>query len=156
MVVRAVAGLGVLVALAGCQTAYSEMTGREGVRAEPILDDVYRIRARGNIFTEAATVEDFILLKAAETTVAAGAKYFVIEEEKNRTTVMRERLPGYSFSGSGTRMTIPGASEDLVEPATDVKIRVLRLAPKAPVPKDALDADQIIANVGPRVKRPGG
>jgi hypothetical protein len=37
------------------------------------MTDVYRINARGNVYTSADRVQDFALLKAAETTLAAGA-----------------------------------------------------------------------------------
>src|SRR5262245_46186575 len=65
-------------ALSGCATKYQEMGFTGGVAAQQITADTWRIQSRGNAYTGAATVQDFVLLKAAETATAAGATHFQI------------------------------------------------------------------------------
>src|SRR5215471_8220818 len=65
-------------ALVGCATKYQEMSFTGGVAAEQITADTWRIRARGNAYTNSSTVQDYVLLKAAETTQAAAGTYFQI------------------------------------------------------------------------------
>jgi hypothetical protein len=62
-----------LAVIGGCATKYQEMGLTGGVTAEPVMTDVYRIVARGNGYTSADRVQDFVLLKAAETTLAVAA-----------------------------------------------------------------------------------
>jgi len=65
-----------------------------GVRASETTDDVRRICGRGNAPTEAATVQDFVLLEAAETTLAAGGTQFVIVGRKTSAGRGRAGRPG--------------------------------------------------------------
>jgi hypothetical protein len=67
--------------------------GFTGVAAEPLMTDVYRIVARGNGYTSADKVQDFTLLKAAETTIAAGGNYFIVLSEADRTAIMSGQTP---------------------------------------------------------------
>ncbi|MBR1273387.1 CC0125/CC1285 family lipoprotein [Bradyrhizobium sp. AUGA SZCCT0283] len=62
--------------LIGCGTKYQEMGFTGGVSAEQITKDTFRIVARGNGNTRSTTIQDYALLKAAETTKAAGATHF--------------------------------------------------------------------------------
>ena len=73
--------------LSGCATKYQEMGFTGGVSAEPVMTDVYRIVGRGNGYTSSDRVQDFVLLKAAETTLAAGGSYFLIVNDADRTNV---------------------------------------------------------------------
>src|SRR5258708_17430666 len=80
--------------LGGCATKYQDMSFAGGVAAEPVMTDTYRILARGNGYTAAARVEDFVLLKAAETTIAAGGSHFVVVNQSNQTSVAVGEKPG--------------------------------------------------------------
>jgi hypothetical protein len=66
------------VALSGCATKCQDMGWSSGVAAEPVMTDVFRIVSRANAYTGRDRVQDFTLLKAAETTIAAGGNYFLI------------------------------------------------------------------------------
>jgi hypothetical protein len=145
------------LALAGCATRYQEMGATGGVTAAQMTDDLWRITARGNLYTDAATIQDHVLLKAAETTVAAGRTHFVIvgKHDAGRggssglytigTLGGSNEQFGYGLIGSGRR-----------ELGEDLMIRILPLDIPAEDKADAIDARQIIANVGRRVKRPEG
>jgi hypothetical protein len=59
--------------LVACAIKYQDMGFTGGVAAKPAMTDTYRILARDNGYTAAARVEDFVLLKAAETTLSVAA-----------------------------------------------------------------------------------
>ena len=139
--------------LAGCVTRYQEMGPTGGVNAAPITDDLYRISARGNLYTDNGTIQDYVLLKAAETTVAAGRTHFAIVGKQDgsgsRGLYTRSALGtvdehyGFGLIAGGRR-----------EPAEDLMIRLLAPTASAADKAETIDARQIIANVGERVKRP--
>ena len=68
--------------LGGCATKYQDMGFTGGVAAEPVMTDVYRIVARGNGYTSSDRIQDFVEMKASETTLAAGSAYFVISRSE--------------------------------------------------------------------------
>src|SRR5688572_19690822 len=83
-----------LLALAACSTPYTGGMGlMGGVEAQPITGDIYRIQARGNAYTDAARVQDFVLLKAAETTLAVGKTHFLLGASSDATRVGTFRTP---------------------------------------------------------------
>lgn len=145
----------VVMGLAGCATRYQEMGPTGGVTAAPITDDLWRISARGNLYTDAGTIQDFVLLKAAETTVAAGRTHFVIVGKHDagrggssglytqQALGTSTEQHGFGLVGSGRRQI----GEDLM-------IRLLPLAAPAADKAEAIEAKQIIDNVGRRLKRP--
>ena len=119
-------------ALTSCATKYQDMGFMGGVSAQPIMTDVYRIRARGNGYTASATVQDFYLLKAAETTIGAGGSHFLIMAADNQTRVATGQTPGYANTSvvGNTAFTTytPGTTYNIVKPGQDVMIRVLHLS----------------------------
>ena len=56
-----------LFVLSGCATPYQDMGLRGGVEAQRMTVDTYRIIARGNGYTGGTTIQDYTMLKAAET-----------------------------------------------------------------------------------------
>lgn len=141
----------VALALAGCATRYQEMGVTGGVSAAPVTDDVWRISARGNLHTEAATIQDYVLLKAAETTLAAGRTHFVIVGKQGAA----RGLYGTLALGGGTEQGGFGLlPQSRKEPGEDLMIRLLPVNAPAEDRAEALEARQIVANIGPRVKRP--
>jgi uncharacterized lipoprotein len=78
----------ILVTLAACSTGYQEMGLTGGVKAEQMSADTFRVTARGNGLTEKTTVEDYVLLKAAETTKEAGGTHFVIINAEDASKVL--------------------------------------------------------------------
>lgn len=138
--------------LVGCATKYQEMGFTGGVEAEQITSDTWRIKSRGNAYTSSATVQDFVLLKAAETTKAAGGNHFILISASDASRVGVVTSPGTAtttVSGNTAFTTVsPGASREYIKPGQDAYIRVL----KAPAP-GAFSADEIIQFIGARVKR---
>ena len=80
----AVAGLvAAAFALSGCvnPTYYQPTVDDEGYSDQRVSDDHYRISFSGNSVTPRDTVENYLLYRAAEITVATGHDYFVIVDQ---------------------------------------------------------------------------
>ncbi|MER2605146.1 MAG: hypothetical protein ABTQ29_04895 [Siculibacillus sp.] len=158
----AVSGLVVvsMLALGGCATRYQEMGATGGVTAAQMTDDVWRISVRGNVYTEETAMQDFLLLKAAETTIAAGRSHFVIVGMQDVGPARAGRQTGlYAFgtgTGHGLRREEIGFSRAGQMAGEDVMIRLLPPTATAEEKAKGLDAHQLVANIAPRVKRPQG
>ena len=146
------------LALAGCATKYQDLGFSGGVAAQPITHDTYRIVARDNGYTAGTTVQDFVLLKAAETAKASGNSHFAIVSGSDATTSAVGQTAGYAQTNfiGGTDFTTysPGISYNIIKPGQDGYIRVSTPKKGEPLPVGAFAADVIIANVGLQVKRP--
>ena len=145
------------VFLAACSTPYQEMGFRGGVQSEQVTASTYRIVASGNSFTGRRAIQDYTLLKAAETTKAAGGTHFLIVGAEDASRVSYDYSPGRAtttFSGNIASTTYsPARATADIKPGQDTYIRVLPLAPGLPAPPDAYAADEIIQFVGSRVSR---
>jgi hypothetical protein len=143
--------------LAGCATTYGDMGLTGGVDAAPMTNDTFRISARGNGFTDATTIQDYAMLKAAETTLAAGKTHFAIitgKDVTNRSYGQTSGTINTSFIGNTAFTTYnPGYVYDIVKPGEDLMIRVFTPAKGAALPANAFNAQEIFDNVNPRIKR---
>lgn len=129
--------------VAGCGTPYQEKGARGGVEAQQITADTYRIKANTNVYTDDTETRDYVLLKAAETTKAAGGTHFVligIEDANQRTS-------GDAFRGRNVSF---GTADQMIKPGHDTIIRIYKKAPKD---IGNFTADEVIQSVGSRVKR---
>ena len=142
--------------LAGCATKYQDMGFTGGVKAERITTDTYRIVARGNGYTDKTTIQDYVLLKAAETTVAAGCTHFGLISSADASRVGSITTPGTAQTSIYGRTAFttytPGSTTSFIKPGEDAYIRVLKLAPGQQV-QGAMSAAEIIQFIGPRVQR---
>jgi hypothetical protein len=129
--------------LVGCSTPYQEMGFSGGVTAQPITRDTYRIVSRGNSYTSTTAVQDYVLLKAAETTKQAGGTHFALISARDASRVSYETFYDRGFASTDTE----------IKPGEDAHIRVLKLSPGTSAPTGAYNADEIIQFVGSRVKR---
>lgn len=144
--------------LSGClSTPYGEMSWTGGVAASQITSDTYRISSRGNGYTSNTTIQDYMLLKAAETTQAAGATHFVVISSADATRTSIGQTPGSAtttFSMGTARTTFdPGMTYQISKPGEDAYIRIVRLNPGQQPPPGAFAAAEIITFIGPRVQR---
>jgi hypothetical protein len=153
---RQMAALAGALLLAACATKYQDMGFSGGVMAEPVMTDVYRIVARGNSYTSVDRVQDFALMKAAETTLAAGGNFFVIVNEADRTSVVTGQTSGFAQTSvvGHTAITTytPGSTYNIIKPGEAVMIRVLRVAANQPPPPGAFSAQDIVNTIGPRLR----
>ena len=146
-----------LVLLTGCSTPYQEMGFTGGVGAQQMTADTYRIISRGNAYTGSTAIQDYTLLKAAETTRSAGATHFMIISAADASRTGAIISPGQAtttFHGNTASTTYsPATAHNYIKPGQDTYIRVVTVAPGQAPPPGALSADEIIQFVGARVKR---
>jgi hypothetical protein len=142
---------------AGCSTPYQEMGFGGGVEAQQMTANTYRIVARGNGYTSGTAIQDYALLKAAETTKQAGATHFEVISASDASSVGAVTTPGQAttiITGSTARTTFtPATTHTFLKPGQDAYIRVLTLKPGQPTPAGVYQADEIIQYVGSRVPR---
>lgn len=118
--------------------------------AAPVTNDVYRISARGNGYTDATTIQDYALLKAAETTLGAGKTYFEVINARDATASTTQQTAGSFNRGIfGGIVYNPGFNYDIVKPGEDMMIRVSNVAGPT-----SYKAQEVYNNINPRVKRP--
>ncbi|QBR71897.1 hypothetical protein CU048_12150 [Beijerinckiaceae bacterium] len=145
--------------LIGCATKYQNMGFGGGVTAQAITNDTYRIVARGNGYTSGTAIQDYVLLKAAETAVAAGQTHFAILGADDASSDQVGQTAGSSQTNviGNTAMTTyqPGTVYNIHKPGKDVYVRVFTPRKGEALPSGSFAADEIIANIGPRVPRDG-
>lgn len=124
--------------LAGCATPYQESGFLGGVSAMQVSSDTFVISGRGNGFTDSQTIQRYVMRKAAETTLSAGATYFVIVGAENQT-----RSGTYISGSADSFSTMP-----YVKPGQDVTIRILREPLPSPMPAGAYSARDVLQYVG--------
>jgi hypothetical protein len=143
--------------LAACSTPYQEMGFTGGVSAQQMTSETFRISARGNGYTDATSVQDFLMLKAAETTTQNGGTHFVVVSaaDASRTAeIVTGGTARTSFVGNtATTSYTPPTVHNVFKPGQDAYIRVLKIGPGQQPPPNAISAAEIIQFVGPRVKR---
>ncbi|MFZ1104971.1 MAG: hypothetical protein WAN86_19320 [Hyphomicrobiaceae bacterium] len=141
----------------GCATPYQSMGFTGGVEAQQMTANSFRIVARGNGYTPATTVQDYAILKAAETTKQAGGTHFAIISASDASSAGHVVVPGQAHTSVVGRTAYttytPATAYRFVRPGQDVYIRVLTVQPGRQPPPGAFSADEIIRYVGGRVKR---
>jgi len=129
-----------------------------GVEAQQMTADTYRIVVRGNGYTGGQTVQDFTILKAAETAKKAGATHFAIISASDASSTGAIVVPGQAqttFTGNMAYTSYtPSTVHQYVKPGQDTYIRVFSIPPGQKAGTGMLSADEIIQFVGSRVKRP--
>ncbi|RTL64640.1 MAG: hypothetical protein EKK41_21140 [Hyphomicrobiales bacterium] len=146
------------VILSGCSTPYQTMGWSGGVDAERMTTDTYRIVARGNGYTSSTTIQDYTVLKAAETTKQAGGTHFMIvgAADASRTgTIVTPGQAQTTVSGNTAMTTYtPAQAHSFIKPGQDTYIKVVNVLPGQAPPPGAISADEVIQFVGPRAKKP--
>lgn len=152
-----IALLALALTLSACSTPYQEMGFMGGVAAQRMTADTYRIVSRGNGYTGQTQVQDYTMLKAAETTKAAGGTHFRVVSAQDATREGAFVNPGHAnttfYANTASTTYTPATVTPVIKPGEDTYIRVLTLAPGQAAPPDAISADEIIQFVGARVKR---
>jgi hypothetical protein len=145
------------LALAGCATKYQDMGFGGGVAAQQMSANVYRIEARGNGYTARNVVQDYMLLKAAETTKSSGNTHFTVVDQGDASTTASIVTPGSARTNivGNTAYTSysPATVTPIFKPGADAYIKVLTVPQGQQAPVGAISADEIIQYVGSRVQR---
>jgi transcriptional regulator of nitric oxide reductase len=151
-----------LLVLAACGTPYQDMGFLGGVEATQIDSNTFRITASGNAYTGTNTVQNYALLKAADTTLAQGCDYFVILGAQDRSSTSYSETPVQAQSSTNlvgptavTNTTMTGGDiETLFKPGQALMIKVYK--GQKPDQANAFDAHEIETYIGPKVKRSAG
>jgi hypothetical protein len=175
-----IAAIGLSMGLAACETATPYQPLQRGSHtgggfSERRLDaDHFGVTFRGNADTPRATVESYMLYRAAEITVAQGYDWFeTVDHHTDRRTETRVEPdpfygPGYrwgyfrpdwEFYGPGYGWRGRGPYWGGADVETFQKFRAsaeiaLHHGPKPGDNPRALDAREVLANLGPKIKRP--
>lgn len=155
---RFCAALLVAYLVCGCSTPYQNMGFMGGVEAQQMTRDTFRIVGRGNGYTASTTIQDYVILKAAETTRQTGGTHFAIISASDASSSGHVVVPGQAHTtvmGNMASTTYtPATVHQYVRPGQDVYIRVFTIAQGQHPPRGTFSADEIIQFVGSRVKRP--
>lgn len=145
------------LAVSACATKYQDMGFTGGVAAHQMANDLYRIEARGNGYTGRNVVQDYMLLKAAETTKSTGHTHFTVVDQGDASSTAAMVTPGSAqtnFIGRSAYTTYtPATVTPIFKPGADAYIKVLTVPNGQQPPAGAISADEIIQFVGSRVKR---
>ena len=151
-----------------CATTYGELGGLmdDGVTAQRLTQDTFRIVSRGNGATEHGTVHDFAMLRAAETVRSACLTHFIVEQGEDRTeveesvtpestttTVEKVKQKDGTFKKVERVVHTPESTSVTVRPGADLYIRALAVRPGETPPAGAVSAEEVLTFVGPRVQR---
>lgn len=151
-----VAALAVL-GLTGCATPYQSMGFSGGVEAQQMTANTFRIVARGNGYASGTTIQDYVAMKAAETTRQAGGNHFIVISAGDASSSSYVSTPGQmqtSVIGNTAFTTYnPGSTYQISKPGQDAYIRVIKVPVGQAPPQGAFPADEVIQFVGARVKR---
>lgn len=146
-----------MILVGGCATPYQDMGFSGGVEAQRMTADTYRIVARGNGYTSGTTIQDYTMLKAAETTKQAGGTHFAIISASNASRAGTIVTPGQAQTSviGNTAFTTysPAMAYNYVKPGQDTYIRIFTISPGRQPPQGLFSADEIIQFVGSRIKR---
>ncbi|SDR63943.1 hypothetical protein SAMN05519103_09211 [Rhizobiales bacterium GAS113] len=125
--------LALTLALASCIAPYQPPVLSSGAEARQIRRDTWRIFVRGPDFPSAAVAQDFVLLQAAQTTLARGTHLIVLS-------------PAVGFSTAE-----PTVASNIATPGEGLVIRIITVRPGKPAPAGAINADRLAQIVRARL-----
>lgn len=138
-------------------TPYQPLQKGEGYAEQKIESNRYRITFDGNFRTRKQTVENFMLYRAAEITLANGGSYFVVTDQNTEADTRYTQ----TFSGVGSDVFatrgLLGVGISSSIPTTEYQAQADILIYKGKKPENnprAYDAREIQLNLGPLITRP--
>lgn len=161
---RTAAAAVLLLVAAGCAevTPYAPAVDGKGYADQRIESDRYQVSFKGNSVTPRDTVENYLLYRAAEVTLASGHGYFrVIDHETDRQTAYlwttTAAVPGYypySYGGYGAFASFgSGSARPVTSFEAYAQIIVLD-RPGRDRDDKVFDAQDVVRNLGPTIVRP--
>lgn len=160
------------VALCACSTPYQDMGLMGGVKATQIDATTLRIVGKGNAYTGAETIQNYVFLKAAEETQRLGYDMFLVLDEQNSKKIGVITTPGSATSyttgsataygtgnfanayGSSTTRTYytPGSVIPYEKPRTNIMIKLFKGIKPENAPPNLFVASEIIQYLGPQMR----
>jgi hypothetical protein len=141
-------------------TPYQPAVNGLGYSEQKLEPGRYRISFAGNDLTPRSTVEDYLLYRAAELTLAEGHDYFVLLDPSTQADVSYSHNLGiYGSYGRYAWYPRPafGAGLGTVTPYTQYEAQAQILMRSGKKPADnprAYDAGEVKKNLEPAVQRP--
>jgi hypothetical protein len=152
----------VVLGLGGCEqpTPYQPALGDGGYAEQAIEANRYRVAFYGNASTPRESVENALLYRAAELTMAHQKDYFVLVREaiEPRTTYRSyydDYPPEFSHSPLGWDHTVDSGFAIPITRYDGYAEIVLQSGQKPQDDVHAFDAREVIARLGPTLLRPG-
>jgi hypothetical protein len=130
-------------ALAACigPTPYQAKGRTGGYSQTRLAGNIFVIYFSGNVRAGRERVDDFLLLRASEVTLAEGYAYFIIGEEDNYDTQTQHALPATmqtTFYGNTATSTITGGQSFMVsKPHGSILIHCFKERPVHQIAHDA-------------------
>jgi hypothetical protein len=152
-----------LLALAGCAvpTPYQPADNGYGYGEQQLESDRYRVTFSGNTVTPRETVQNYLLYRAAELTLAQGHDYFtVVDQSLERSTTFHGTGFGDPFWGRGRfwdRPFGPGFGNYTAYPVdsyTAFADVVMADGEKPAGEVRAYDARDVLRQLAPRIEQP--
>src|SRR4051812_37490310 len=157
--------LGALLLLAACATRYGDMGVSGGVEFTQLDNDIYKIHAAGNGYSEPSRTRDFILLKAAELANEGGYTHFLILSSSDWSKEGMIATPGtftsttngsangfggyYSGSAYTTGSYMPPSTTKISKPRSDAVVKLLK---NPPPEANAINASMVYNSLSARYK----
>jgi hypothetical protein len=163
---RKLGGLILVVAmLAGCATGYQSKGVMGGFSETALAPDTYRVTFTGNGYTDMGRAQDFVLLRAADLTLANGFRYFEIDGSDDESTTATAYVPKTSYttgtatvtgygntaqvSGQATTTSYGGYSIPVFRPGVAILVRMHH---DQPADRRTFSADYVQANIRAKYK----
>ena len=152
-----------LVAACATATPYQPTGGGNfGYSDERLSQNRYRVTFTGNSVTPRETVEDYLLLRAAQVTLAAGGDWFVFDtrDTQAHTSYYTQfnGIPGWGHPwGFGWYWHNWGFDDADTMPITryEAYAEIVLLSPEAAKKEPrALEANDVVAHLGPKAVPP--
>jgi hypothetical protein len=125
-----------MLALSSCVTPWHPHVLLDGVEAQRLSHNTWRIFVRGHDFASAAAANDYAILQTAQTTIAHGGTHFVV----------------LSPAGVAPVSSVdPGSSYAILKPGEDTIIKIVAVRRGRTAPADAFDADQVLRSIRARI-----
>lgn len=159
MNLRLLAASFLVLAAAGCATATpyhpADRAGGEGYSDQRIESNRYRIHFSGNSMTQKQMVENYLLYRAAELTLANGFDYFVTTDKSTNVDTRYEQTISGGFGYYWFPRMGLGLSTSYPVSEYDAEAEIVMFKGKKPEndPK-AFDAHEVKANLESGVVRP--
>jgi len=167
----AVVSLAALTAACAIQPPYHPATSNRstGYSDQRLTDTRYRVTFTGGQSTRRSDVEDFLLLRAAEVTKNAGYTWFEFDSREIERDTYRDTFAGYPGWGPGWRGGFGWYWRNWAYdpwdpywgmnsfPVTryEASAEIVLLTPgEAKSHEHALNADEVIAHLGPKAEPP--
>lgn len=143
-----VAAIGLL--LSACQTSYeTPYKNGSGTGAEQMSATSFRIVSAGNAYTSQLQIFDYLIVKAAETTIQHGFTHFTVT---NSADMSRQQISGTPGMFIGDIYMPPTYSNETL-PGGVIFIE-LSNQPGPQLPPATYNAAEVMRIIAPRVKAP--